>query len=88
MLGNLQLSEATITLGPGDAVVLYTDGVTEAWNSSRRDEDYGDDRLTAAITAAPGKAGELLAYVEADLNAFTGGAPPQDDVTFLVVTKD
>jgi serine phosphatase RsbU (regulator of sigma subunit) len=83
-----QLSDATITLGPGDAVVLYTDGVTEAWHPHPRNEDYGINRLTAAIVAAPRKAGELLAHLEADLNAFTEGAPQHDDVTFLVLTKD
>jgi serine phosphatase RsbU (regulator of sigma subunit) len=85
MLEELQLSETTTTLGSGDALVLYTDGVTEAWNP--RDEHYGDKRLTAAITAAPGKAGELLAHIEADLNAFAEGAPQQDDVTFVILTK-
>ena len=83
----LQLSTRTITLGSGDAVVLYTDGVTEAWHASANGE-YGSDRLTAAVAAAPGKAGDLLAHVEADLDAFTEGAPQQDDVTFLVLTKD
>jgi len=82
------LSEAKISLGPGDAVVMYTDGVTEAWHPHSRDEDYGIDRLTAAIDAAPPKAGEILAHIEADLNAFTDGAPQQDDVTFLLLTKD
>jgi serine phosphatase RsbU (regulator of sigma subunit) len=82
----VQLSEATITVGRGDAVVLYTDGVTEAGNL--RGEDYGINRLIVAITAAPCKAGELLARIEVDLNAFTEGAPHQDDVTFLVLTKD
>jgi len=84
----LQMSETTITLGPGDAVVLYTDGVTEAWHPHPRNEDYGINRLTAAIAAAPRKAGELLAHVEADLNTFTEGAPQQDDITFFVLTKD
>jgi serine phosphatase RsbU (regulator of sigma subunit) len=86
VLDDLPLSEATITLGCGDAVVLYTDGVTEAWNP--RDENYGDTRLTATIAAAPPKAGELLAHVEADLNTFTEGAPQQDDVTLLVLTRE
>ena len=86
VLEDVQLSEATITVGRGDAVVLYTDGVTEAGNA--RVGDYGINRLTASITAAPRKAGELLAHVEADLNAFTEGAPQQDDVTFLVLTRD
>lgn len=83
-----QLDEATITIEDGDAVVLYTDGVTEAWNLHDHDEDYGETRLTAAISAAPRKASEILANIEADLNAFTTGAPLQDDVTFLVLTKD
>lgn len=82
------MSSTTITLGPGDAVVMYTDGVTEAWHPHSRNEDYGINRLTAAIAAAPQKAGELLAHIEADLNAFTEGVPRQDDVTFLVLTKD
>ena len=86
MLEEAQLGEVTITVGQGDAVVLYTDGVTEAGNS--HDGDYGINRLTAAIAAAPRKAGELLAQVEADLNAFTEGTPQQDDVTFLVLTRD
>jgi serine phosphatase RsbU (regulator of sigma subunit) len=86
LFDELQLSHRTITLGPSDAVVLYTDGVTEAENS--RDEYYSINRLTAAIAAATGKAGELLAHIEADLDAFTEGAPQQDDVTFLVLTRD
>jgi serine phosphatase RsbU (regulator of sigma subunit) len=87
LLEDPQMSETTITLGAGDAVVLYTDGVTEAWHP-QRNEEYGVDRLTAAIATAPQKAGELLAHVEADLNAFTEGTPQQDDVTLLVLTKD
>jgi len=88
VIDELQLSSTTITLGPGDAVVMYTDGVTEAWHPHPRNEYYGINRLTAAIAAAPRKAGELLAHIEADLNAFTEGEPRQDDVTFLVLTKD
>jgi sigma-B regulation protein RsbU (phosphoserine phosphatase) len=87
MFDELQMGETTITLGSGDAVVLYTDGVTEAWHP-QRNEDYGTNRLTTAIAAAPGKAGELLAHIEADFNAFIEGEPQQDDVTFLVLTKD
>jgi serine phosphatase RsbU (regulator of sigma subunit) len=85
---DLELSDKTITLEPGDAVVLYTDGVTEAWQPHPQDEDYGIDRLTAAIATAPRKAGEILAHIEADLLAFTEGTEQQDDVTFLVLTKD
>lgn len=61
--------------------------VTEAWHPQRR-EEYGTDQLTAALAAAPSKAGDLLAHIEADLDVFTEGAQPQDDVTFLVLTRD
>jgi phosphoserine phosphatase RsbU/P len=84
---HLELSETTITLRSGDAMVLYTDGVTEAYNP-QRNEEYGINHLTAALTAAPHQAGELLAHLEADLNAFTRGASQQDDVTWFVFTKD
>ncbi|MCJ7434909.1 MAG: SpoIIE family protein phosphatase [Anaerolineales bacterium] len=88
LIDDLQLSEMTITLGPGDAVVLYTDGVTEAWHPHLRNENYGIDRLTAVIATAPRKAGEFLAHVEADLDIFIEGKPQQDDVTFLILTRD
>jgi hypothetical protein len=44
--------------------------------------------LTAAITAAPRKADELLAYIKGDLDAYTMGGQEQDDVTLQVMTKD
>jgi serine phosphatase RsbU (regulator of sigma subunit) len=83
-----QLTDAAINLRSGDTVMLYTDGVTEAWPAHPGSEQYGLRRLTAAISGGPGEADKLLAHVEADLNAFTGGAAQQDDVTLLVVSKD
>ncbi len=81
-----QLREETIKIGNGDAIIMYTDGVTEARN--RRMEEYGKDRLVTAIAAAPPNASALLAHVEADFNAFTQGAPQSDDIAFLALTKD
>jgi serine phosphatase RsbU (regulator of sigma subunit) len=86
MFKGFEWSEAEFTLGNGDSLVLYSDGVTETRRTS--DEYYGDNRLTATIASAPRQAGELLAYIEADFNAFTEQAPQQDDITFLVLTKD
>lgn len=84
MLG-LDWSDGAITLEEGDALILYTDGVTEARNP---DEEFYDlDRLMSAFAAAPQKAGPLLEHVKADLNDFTKGALPEDDITFLVLTK-
>jgi serine phosphatase RsbU (regulator of sigma subunit) len=84
----LRLKEATVTLGSGDAVVMYTDGVTEAWLPHPRNEDYSINRLTAAIAAAPRQAGELLAHLEADLSAFVESVTQRDDVTFVILSRD
>jgi serine phosphatase RsbU (regulator of sigma subunit) len=86
LFDELQICEETIKIGDGDAIVMYTDGVTEARNRSM--ELYGDDRLITAIAAAPRKAGELLAQLEADLDAFTRDTPQSDDIAFLVLTSD
>jgi phosphoserine phosphatase RsbU/P len=87
LFDDLQMSEATITLATGDAIVLYTDGVTEA-NNPQYNEMYGVNHLTTGIKTAPWKASELLMHIEGDLNTFTNGLPQQDDVTLFVLTKD
>jgi len=85
LMDDLQLREETIRIGNDDAILMYTDGVTEARNQHR--EMYGNDRLIAAVAAGPRNAAELLAHVEADLNAFTQGAPQSDDVTLLTLVR-
>ncbi len=85
-LERVHLTDANVALGPGDVLVAYTDGVTDALNAAG--EDYGMERLVAAVQAAPAQAGPLLAYLEADLAAFVQTAPQPDDITFLVLTGD
>jgi adenylate cyclase len=69
-----------------DALVIYTDGLTEAQNL--QDEYYGDARFAAAISSAPAKAPALLAHLLADLSAFTASESLADDVTLFVVTNE
>lgn len=86
--------EATETLEPGDAVLFYTDGVTEAWNETG--DMYGVDRLDEAIaTVSSGSldaamglgdappAQLMLRVVLNELNRFTGEHPADDDRTIL-----
>ena len=81
------IGEATVTLGPGDGVVLYTDGITEAQNTAN--ELYGLERLCAVISAEwPHATAEAVKEaVVADVRRFIGGAHVHDDVTFVVMKQ-
>lgn len=73
-----------VALSPGDVIVAFSDGVSEALNEAN--EEYTDDRLIACVQAHrdhPPQA--LLDGVVADLRRFCGAATPNDDVTLVVV---
>ena len=71
-----------VTLSPGDTVVLYTDGVTEAMNGDG--EQFGLGRLCKLFEATAPQDPERasLAVFEA-VNAFVGETPQSDDITCL-----
>lgn len=66
---------------PGDSVVLYTDGVTEAANANR--ELYGDERLTRTIATTRGHAADVVAAISTEVRTFAGTHPQSDDVTVV-----
>jgi sigma-B regulation protein RsbU (phosphoserine phosphatase) len=73
-----------ITIGPGDVLYLYTDGVTEAMNG--KDELFGEQRLVAALDAnrdCPPK--ELLAAIKRAVDNFADGTEQADDITMLAL---
>ena len=72
---------------PGDLLVLYTDGVIEASRGHGEGrEEYGAERLAAAAARLRGRpAKDLVDGLLADIDAFTGGEPPEDDRTLVVV---
>ncbi len=73
-----------IRLAPGDALFLYTDGVTEAQNTAN--EEFGEERLDA-ILASHGQvsAHEIVTTVVDEVQAFAGDAPQSDDITCLAM---
>ena len=79
---SVDVEDDTVVLTPGDALVFYTDGVTERRSGSQM---YGDDRLLACLQKAKGHSADALAgSVEADVRAF-GAGPTRDDLAVLVV---
>lgn len=81
VLDDVELHDVTVVLQPGDALVLYTDGVTE----SRRDGDmFGEHRLRDLLAGLEGPAVEVAARVEEEVVAFSEGHQ-SDDTAILVV---
>ncbi len=72
----------SLDMAPGDALFLYTDGVTEATDAESR--LYGEERLLAVLNKNKSCTPEtLLPAVKADVDAFVGNAPQFDDITML-----
>ena len=79
---NIQYKQNTVTLFPGDTVVFYTDGVTEAMNGA--EEQFGLDRLRQLFSAtAPQDPEKANLVVFEAVNAFVGDTPHSDDITCL-----
>ena len=81
ILPGMEFGQETLLLGPGDTVVLYTDGIIEAMNA--RDELYGYDRFEELIHKSPSDPDALKSAIIGDVNRFTGLSPQHDDMTLV-----
>ena len=78
--------ESEFTLAPGDALLFYTDGVTDAVAPSG--ERFGDARILAILDQArTGTAHDLVAAVKDSVQAFQESAEPADDLTLVAVAR-
>jgi len=76
--------QRSTTLGPGDLLVVYSDGVSEAMNVA--DEEWGEERLAASVRERrDGAADGLIAHLFERADAFSAGAIQHDDMTLVVV---
>ncbi len=82
----IHLEEYQITLAPGDNLILYTDGVTEA---RCEDELFDEDRLEAVIAGhATASASEMADAILQAVNQFIGSQPQSDDLTLVIIQRD
>jgi phosphoserine phosphatase RsbU/P len=88
LLPDAEYAQATIPMHPGDVLLAFTDGISEAMN--HEDEEWGEERMIATsrqLLSQPDcnhTAQQLLDCILAAADKFTDGAPQHDDMTLLV----
>lgn len=86
ILPNITYAGGRTRLEPGDLLVMYSDGVSEAPNI--KDEEFGEEAVGQIAAACLGRtADEVLMEIARQLRAFLGECSPTDDVTMVVARK-
>ncbi len=86
ILGSMEFPfcEEVISLISGDVLLLYTDGITEAWNEA--EEEYGEERLISLVDSAIHLSSkEILNILLNDIKLHVGKATPSDDITCIII---
>jgi len=82
----VEYAEWHLRLKPGDALLSWTDGLTEAPDAAGR--PLGDDGVDAVLDGGAASAEALLGRLAMAVSAHTGGAAPHDDLTLLVLRRE
>jgi sigma-B regulation protein RsbU (phosphoserine phosphatase) len=86
MMPDALFSEQRVDLANGDALIVFSDGLTEAMNGG--DEFFGDERLRARLPGLAGmSARDIGSRVIAAVDAFVGDARPHDDLSLVVLRR-
>lgn len=77
-------AEASVTFLPGDVLVMYTDGVSEAMNQNN--EQFTEERLEGVLKESTNlSAKEIIQKIQKELEIHTRATPQSDDITLLVL---
>ena len=77
------VTEATVNVSPGDWIVCYTDGITEAMDEAQ--QEFGEDRLLAVVQKDHASPEALLRATHQEVHAFTGNGQQHDDMTLVAL---
>jgi sigma-B regulation protein RsbU (phosphoserine phosphatase) len=84
LLAEARYEQGSVHLSPGDVLVAYTDGISEAMNLD--DEEWDEERLIETVRATKASsAQELLDRIFAAATKFAGAAPQHDDMTLVIL---
>ncbi len=83
---NLSFEAVRVELAPGDLLVIYTDGLSEARNSD--DQLFGEDRVAEVIRSLDGRtAQDALQTILQQVHFFSGSIPQSDDFTVIIIKR-
>lgn len=86
MLGEFTYEEESISLEPGDTLVIYSDGVTEAMN--KNGDQFGEERLASVLASCVNETVEsIIGRIVDSVKQHAGSTPQSDDVTIVVVKR-
>lgn len=78
--------QKTVRFNPGDYLILYTDGITEAQN--QYGQFFGDNHLIDTVLAQVGKSPrEMQGAILDEVNRFMGSTPRQDDIAMIIIRR-
>jgi sigma-B regulation protein RsbU (phosphoserine phosphatase) len=86
IMDDFQFKSGSLVLEPGDAIILYTDGVTEAFNVEK--QEFEEKNLEKTLRSVPGAGSqEIIEAITEDVNDFAGEEPQSDDITVLTLKR-
>ena len=87
VLGKYTYEGATVPWNSGDALIMFSDGISEAFNPAG--EEYGEERLTQLLPSITSETPSVvLEKVFTEVMAFMAEAPASDDMTLVVATRN
>ncbi len=86
ILPDIQMQSRSMALRPGETIIFYTDGVTEALNEDF--DEFGLERLQVAARAAARRpVPDIVRHITASIADHTGQTPQFDDMTLIILKR-
>ena len=87
LMQSAEYCEDSIEFQPGDALVIYSDGITESVND--RDEEFGEEKLIEVLrNNLHRSASGIRDRIDEALSRFVGTTPPVDDMTLMIIKRN
>ena len=87
MVDNFPFEEETVNFSPGDTLVIYSDGITEAFDE--KDEEFGEAKLEEILRKTVQRPPEeMISSVIEAVTKHAGSMPQTDDITMVILKRE